>query len=289
MRSTVFMLAFALVLTSAGALGQDTAKAPAIAPAPGEVQLKTRGGGTYIGTVTNGVPDGKGFFQDADGTMYEGEVRMGERTGVAEGVYPHRDIYQGEWKNGHPDGRGKMTYMLGGSYDGEWKNGKRDGRGTMVFVGSGRRAAVRFVDDIRVDPTTGEPLAPRIPGKTASGAVPADRGFAELTPEQRQLVRNEYPTLEEGDDPPYPITGGKELYSALKANIGRLGVEGTVWVYVTVDAQGKAVSVTTAGVVAPDIRRAIGTAAGLLAYTPARCSGQPCPGIWGIGLHLVLE
>jgi hypothetical protein len=304
-QSFAILLALGLALNSPIALGQEAAKAPALAPESGEVQLKMPGGGIYIGTVTNGVPDGKGYFKDADGMQYEGEVRMGQRSGVAEGVFPGGDRYQGEWKDGKPHGIGKMVYMLGGSYEGEWKNGERDGKGVMVFAGSGRRAEVYFAKNHRVLQAPNQPAASAparfslssrypevgsfIPYKIAYGDVPLDRGFAELTPEQQERVRSEYPTLEAGDDPPYPAKGGKELYSALSALSGRLGLKGDIWVYVTVNAEGKMTSVTTAGPFDTEIKRAIGSAAGLLGYTPAHCSGQPCPGVWGVKLKLTLD
>jgi hypothetical protein len=111
--------------------------------APGEVQLRLPDGGTYIGTVSNGVPDGKGYFKDADGSQYEGEVRMGQRTGVADGMFPKGDRYQGEWKNGKPDGIGRMTYMLGGAYEGEWKNGRRHGKGRSARISRTRSPTAR--------------------------------------------------------------------------------------------------------------------------------------------------
>lgn len=278
------------------------AQAPALAP--GEVELSMPKGGTYIGTVTNGIPDGKGFFQDADGMMYEGDVRMGQRTGVAEGVFPSGDRYRGEWKDGKPHGIGKMVFMAGGSYEGEWKNGERDGKGVMVFAGTGRRAEVRFVNDTRVDTASRAPSSGKVPvdsfalwedrvsaglrfpDKVAYGAVPLNRGFSKLTPEQQQAVRSAYPTLEEGDDPPYPTTGGRELYSALSTVAGHLELKGDIWVYVAVDANGKVTSVTTTGPLRPDIKRAIGAVAGKLHYTPARCGGQPCAGVWGVQMTL---
>jgi hypothetical protein len=305
MRSAAFLLALGLVLgCSTTALAQAQAPAPPLAP--GEVQLKLPGGGTYIGTVSNGVPDGKGYFKDADGMQYEGEVRMGHRSGVADGVFPQGDRYQGEWKDGKPDGIGKMSYMLGGAYEGEWKNGQRHGKGVMSFAGSGRRAEVRFEDGRRVDvasdlpvvetasvkyslSSANAPVGSHIPSKIAHGAVPLDRGFDELTPDQQRFVRSYYPALDLGADPPYPVKGGKDLYTGLATLAGRLRLQEDVLLYVAVDADGKVTSVTMLGSLDPQIKRTIGTAAGLLKYKPARCGGQPCPGVVPFNLKLTLE
>lgn len=283
------------------ALGGATA-ALAQAPGPGEVQLSLPGGGLYIGTVTNGVPDGKGYFKDADGMLYEGEVHMGQRTGIGEGLFPMGDRYQGAWKDGKPDGIGKMTYMLGGAYEGEWKNGERHGKGVMTFAGSGRRAEVRFENDSRVDVapeipsatatsttyslSSDSPTGSRIPNKVAYGSLPLDRGFDQLTPDQQRHVRSYYPALDVGDDPPYPLKGGKELYAGLAKLVGRVGLNDDVLIYVGVDADATVSSVATIGKLDPETKRIIGMAAGLLKYTPGKCSGKPCPGVVPFNLKL---
>jgi hypothetical protein len=290
------------------ALGCPTsfAQTPAPALAPGEVQLALPGGGTYIGTVTGGVPDGKGYFKDADGMLYEGDVRMGQRTGVAEGVFPKGDRYQGEWKDGKPDGHGTMTYMLGGAYEGEWQNGRRHGKGTMTFAGSGRRAEVRFDRGRRVDVApelpsratatakfslNGDaPTGSSIPSKVAHGALPLDLGFDQLTPEQQRFVRSYYPALEVGDDPPYPLHGGKELFTALGTLTGRLRLNNeNILVYVNVGADGKVTSVSAIGTLEPEIKRAIGLAAAMLQYKPGSCAGQPCAGVVPFNMKLTLD
>jgi hypothetical protein len=295
-KPATFLFALALGCTS-----HALAQAPAAVPT--EVTLKLPGGGTYIGTITNGVPDGKGYFKDGDGMQYEGEVRMGHRTGVAEGLFRNGDRYKGEWKDGKPDGVGTMSYMLGGAYEGEWKNGRRHGKGVMTFAGSGRRAEVRFVDGLRVDlkpdlPSStasaatyslssgNAPVGSHIPRKVAHGAVPLDKGFDELTPDQQRFVRSYYPALDVGDDPPYPVKGGQELYTALATLAGRLRLHDDILVYVAVDADAKVNSVTTVGNLDPQIKRAIGTAAGMLKYKPAQYGGRPCPGVVPFNLSL---
>jgi hypothetical protein len=300
-----FVKPAALLFALGLALGCSTS-ALAQAPGPGEVQLKLPGGGIYIGTVTNGVPDGKGYFKDADGMQYEGEVHMGQRTGVADGLFSDGNRYQGEWKDGKPDGIGKMTYMLGGAYEGEWKDGRRHGKGMMTFAGSGRRAEVRFANGRRVDvapelpsPATASakyslssgnaPVGSHIPDKVAHSPLPLDRGFDELTPDQQRFVRSYYPALDAGDDPPYPLKGGQELYAVLAKLAGRYSLHDDVLVYVAVDADARVSSVTTVGALDPEIKRMIGTAAGLLKYTPARCGGKPCRGVVPFNLKLSVQ
>jgi len=286
------------------ALGCSAALAQA--PGPGEVELKLPDGGLYIGTVTNGIPDGKGYFKDDDGMYYEGDVHMGHRTGVAEALFPDGDRYKGSWKDGKPDGVGMMSYMLGGSYEGEWKNGLRHGKGMMTFAGSGRRAEVRFEKDSRVDVTPDLPSSEAgsttyslwsgtaVPGswlsyKIAYGSLPLDRGFDELTPDQQRLVRSYYPALDVGDDPPYPLNGGKELYTLAAKLADHLRVRDRVLIYVTVGADASVTSVAVITPFDPEVKRVIAAAAGRLKYKPARCGGQPCPGVAAFDLLLTFD
>jgi hypothetical protein len=276
------------------------------APAAGEVKLTLPGGSTYIGTATNGVPDGKGYFKDADGMQYEGEVRMGQRTGVAEALFPNGNRYKGEWKDGKPDGLGTMTYMLGGSYEGRWKQGVRDGRGTMSFAGSGRRAEVGFVDGERIDitPPSTEPDAPQgqyalrdanarvgshFARKIGTSPIPLDVGWEKLTPGQQRMVRDYYPALDEADEPPYPVTGPKVLFARLAELGGKYQINEDLRIYVLVGADGKVASVTSIGIDDPEARRLAGTLAGLMKYKPARCGGQPCQMMVPFNLRLRVD
>jgi hypothetical protein len=270
-----------------------SATALAQAPGPGEVQLKLPGGGLYIGTVTDGVPDGKGYFKDADGLQYEGEVHMGHRTGVAEGLFPNGDRYKGQWKNGKPDGVGTMTYMVGGAFEGKWRGGVPDGRGTMTFAGSGRRAEVGFIDGERIDtapPPRGEDAAgeryalrdanarvgTHMAHKVSTSAIPMNVGWEALTPAQQRLVRNRYPALDAADEPPYPVKGPQSFYARLAELAGKYDINEEFTIYVLVGADGKVVSVTSFGFEDPEARRLAGVLAGLVQYKPARCGGQPC-------------
>ena len=277
-----------------------------LAVAQEPVTLKMPDGGTYVGTVTNGVPDGTGYFKDPDGMQYEGEVHMGRREGVAEGLFPNRNDYKGQWKDGKPDGTGTMVYATGGSYEGEWKNGRRHGKGIMTFAGSGRRAEVRFDHGRRVDVAVETPsaaalsatyslssgnaaLGSNLPDKIGFGNVPMNVGFDGLTPEQQSVVRARYPALDVGDDPPYPLNGPKELFLVLSKLAGHFMMNEELLVYVTVDADGKVVKVTTIADLPSDIKRTIGSAAALIKYKPGQCSGKPCQGVVPYKLKLAVR
>jgi hypothetical protein len=275
MRSAAYLAALGLVLASATTAVLAQATMPGHAPKQPEVQVKPPGRGSFFGPVT----------------------------GLGEGRFSNGDRYEGELKNGKPDGFGKMHYMLGGSYEGEWKNGRRNGKGVMAFAGSGRLADVRFVDDRRVDVATesppkamasdafsllsdDEPVGSHIRNKVVYGPLPLDRGFDELTPEQQRFVRSWYPALDAGDNPPYPLSGGKELYKLLVSMIRHIGVKDEILVYVAVDAEGSVTSVTTISTLDPKQKDLIAAAAGLLRYKPAQCGGRPCAGVVPFNLNM---
>ena len=261
----------------------------------GEATLKLPDGGLYIGTFKNGVPDGKGYFKDADGTQYEGEVHEGRREGFAEALFPKGNRYKGQWTNGRPDGIGTMTYMLGGTYEGQWRAGKRDGKGMMTFAGrGGRRVVCCRADGAPPAPprpapqastekidyvawSDAPPTGSHLHGKVIRSPLPPQRGYDELTPAQRQMVRDEYPALDDGDEPPYPLHGPGELFATLGKIAGRYVIRAPdLAIFVLVGADGKVESVTTFGIDDTEARRLAGIAAGMLKYKPARCGGQPC-------------
>ena len=283
MKPTALLLSLAFCLP---AFAQEALK-------PGEVQLKMPGGGSYIGTVKDGVPDGKGYFRDPDGTQYEGVVRMGRREGMGEALFPNGDRYKGQWKDGRPDGQGAMSFMLGGAFEGSWLAGAPHGRGIMTFAGSGRRAEVAFVNGMRVgaaprvQPEPGEKTSfailsgtsqtgSHIKDKELVSPVPLNVGYEGLTPAQKQVVRDAYPALDDGDEPPYPVKGPQALFAALLKLASRFQLNSDVTINVLVGADGKVQSIATSGIADPEARRMAGVGAGLLKYKPARCGGQPC-------------
>lgn len=273
MKSAVFSSVLALVLACAALA---PAQAGRTMPQQPELQIKMPSRGNFAGTVADGSADG---------------------------MYWNGDKYQGGWKDGKPDGIGTMRYALGGSYEGEWKNGRRDGKGVMSFAGSGRVAEVRFADDRRVDVTLESPSAgvestrfflrsedvttgSNIRTKVAYSPLPLDQGFDQLTLDQQRFVRSWYPALDAGDNPAYPLKGGKELYKLL-VYLGRyLESKDDILVYVDVDKEGAVTQVTTMSPLDDKVRRMIATAAGLLKYKPAQCGGQPCAGVVPFNLRL---
>ena len=268
----------------------------------GEGTLYAPYGEVYTGTLTDGVPDGHGYFREQDGSQFEGEVRMGKLSGMAEALYANGDDYKGEWKDDRPDGTGTMTWILGGRYEGDWKNGKPSGAGKIVYAGgTGREVAVqdgrepgrerppatdeRYTlkhDYARTGTMLRSDAAREVP-------VPPTLSYKELSPKQQAEVARWYPALAPGDEPPYPARGLAEFYKAMSRVVSKTLQQGTITVYVLVGTDGKARSVRAVGLDDPETRKIVATVAGLIQYKPAVCAGQPCEMMYPYRTKMVLE
>ena len=64
-------------------------------------------------------------YRWTDGTVYEGQIRNGKRTGKGKYVYGHGDVYEGEFEEDKMHGFGKYTNADGSVWhDGMWKDHK---------------------------------------------------------------------------------------------------------------------------------------------------------------------
>jgi hypothetical protein len=267
----------------------------------GEGELRYPDGGEYTGSLKDGVPEGHGYYRNAKGDQFEGEVHAGHFSGPSEVLYRNGNDYKGALKDDRPDGLGTMTYMLGGRYEGSWRDGKRSGRGKLVYAGLPARE-VATVDGhdpdkhyIAPDKTytlkqdhayTGTMLPP---DAARAIPVPPALGYAQLTVEQQAVINSWYPALAPGDEPPYPLHGPAEFYRFVSTVVGKTRTRGELLVYVVVDTDGKVDSVRAVGLDDPEVSKVIGLGAAAIAYKPARCAGQPCKMAYGYNMALSAE
>jgi len=262
----------------------------------GEAKLKAGDKFTYIGSLTNGVPDGEGYLRFASELRYEGGLKMMRREGKGVQIYPNGDVYQGEFRADRPNGQGRLTYALGGMVEGEFRDGYPVDGDRVTYAGSGRtgvldvaarnaklagaKADGKFKQH-QAEPDTGTLLA-----KTeVTSALPSNVGWDGLTPEQKDVVRNGYPALEPGDDPPYPLNGTVEFNRLAVAVAGKYDARGLMRLHVLVGADGRAKEVRKVGTFDDDVVRYVAGAAMALRYKPAVCHGQPCEMIYPISIE----
>jgi hypothetical protein len=249
---------------------------------------------TYIGSLTNGVPDGEGYLHFADDLRYEGGLRMMRREGKGVQIYPNGDVYQGEFHADRPNGQGRLTYALGGMVEGEFRDGRPLAGDRITYAGSGRTGVLEAP---AARPADGRPensfrqredeaeTGTLLKKTVVTSALPNNVGWDGLTPEQKDQVRSGYPALEPGDDPPYPLDGSVEFNKVALAAAGKYDARGVLRLHVVVGADGKAKEVRRIGSFDDDVVRYVAGAAMAQRYKPAVCHGQPCEMVYPIAIE----
>ena len=75
---------------------------------------------------------GKGIHTDCFGNVYEGDFRMGSRSGTGTLKNYKGDVYFGEFSADMFDGKGNLKLVDGTEYTGEFKAGEYEGYGVLV-------------------------------------------------------------------------------------------------------------------------------------------------------------
>lgn len=254
-------------------------------------------GGSYLGSFRQGVPHGAGYFEYRNGAQYEGGVADGRPEGNGTRISLDGSTYEGEWKAGRRHGRGKETFTLGGRYEGEWRDDLFNGQGTIVYAGSGRSWSGAFRDG---DPADRTPSQPRKadntddewPGADSSSSdddevldhAIVDVGWEALPASWKEKVRQNYPALDDRDEPPYLLAGtGTRMSSDFVAyynRYARVMPEGRIRVYVTVGPDGVPTMVKLYRTPHPDLGRFVSMALMMQRFKPALCAGKPCEMIY---------
>jgi hypothetical protein len=107
--------------------------------------------------------------------------------------------------------------------------------------------------------------------------VPLDKGYDQLTAQQRRIVKARYESMAEDDVPPYPLHGPQEIFEAAAKLQKTLRVTGEMTLAVTISGKGEPLDVQVLR--SPDNDVMIKTMAKILMlakYTPASCKGVPC-------------
>ncbi|HSH89321.1 MAG TPA: hypothetical protein VK996_05015 [Ramlibacter sp.] len=121
----------------------------------------------------------------------------------------------------------------------------------------------------------------------ATGSVPFDKRYDELTAEQQANVRSLYQQLGPRDEPPFPVNGLATVYKAISTAQNLLHVQGNLSMFVEIDAKGEPQSVKVFESPDPKMTRAVASILMLEKYKPALCDGTPCA--MGFPVRLTLE
>jgi hypothetical protein len=107
--------------------------------------------------------------------------------------------------------------------------------------------------------------------------VPVDSTYAELSPAQQQVVRDDYVRLSPDDEPAYPLYGMTPvLRDIAKMRTSYVPNTGVIHVAVRVDTAGQPRGVAV--LASPDeaLARAVAFTLMHTVYKPAKCAGRPC-------------
>ena len=121
------------------------------------------------------------------------------------------------------------------------------------------------------------PTGSNISRPTAKGsALPFNKRYNELTPEQQRLVKSQYEPMAEGDEPPFPANGLRNIYKAIADALPRLNGEGELSMFVEINSQGKATAVSVLKSPSAEMTQVVASVLMFEPYKPAVCSGAPC-------------
>lgn len=124
----------------------------------------------------------------------------------------------------------------------------------------------------QAEPTTGTNITAEI----ALSALPFDKRYSELSPDQQRRVKSLYAGLGADDEPPFPANGLGPIYKAIAAAQQKLLITGALSVAVEVNGSGEPVSVSVLQSSDPKMTQFVAAVLMREAYKPALCSGSPC-------------
>ena len=120
-------------------------------------------------------------------------------------------------------------------------------------------------------------IGTNIPRKVATSSdIPINRRYGELTPAEQEIVKSRYEAMMPLDEPPYPADGLLPLFNAIRKVQDAVLAQGDLTMFVDVDAQGRATSVSVMKSPDSKLTQAVASVLMLTKYKPALCRGQPC-------------
>jgi hypothetical protein len=106
--------------------------------------------------------------------------------------------------------------------------------------------------------------------------IPLDRPYDRFTTEQKLALKALYEPMPEDDEPPFPEGGLGPVVEELSRVTGRLRLEGTVRLHITVNSEGKATEFRFYKMPDQTTGHAVAYVFAKTKFKPARCGGQPC-------------
>ncbi|WP_454256211.1 C13 family peptidase [Pseudomonas sp. Marseille-Q8238] len=100
-------------------------------------------GGRYRGDVIDGLLQGEGRIDYANGSWYAGQFKDGQSEGQGKWRGANGETYVGQFHQGLFEGQGTLTYSDGSRYEGAFKQGRLHGEGHLSQGGLSYRGEFR--------------------------------------------------------------------------------------------------------------------------------------------------
>ncbi|MCK6422857.1 MAG: hypothetical protein L6Q73_18400 [Aquabacterium sp.] len=136
-----------------------------------------------------------------------------------------------------------------------------------------RQASANDAELRESQPATGTSIQRKL---VSGGNIPIRQTYAQLSEEHRSYLRSFYTNMPEADEPPFPAGGLIAIYRPISQVQGAMRGEGLVEMYVMVNTDGRAVSVSVYKTPDPATSEEIAKVLMLTEYKPALCAGKPC-------------
>jgi hypothetical protein len=107
-------------------------------------------------------------------------------------------------------------------------------------------------------------------------AVSPDKEYAQLSDDEKRVVKSPYDAMAETDEPPYPLRGQRAALDVLKKAEKSFDAEGELYLLVDIDEKGKALKVSVMKSPDDDLTMAVAGFLMLQKYKPAVCKGIAC-------------
>lgn len=123
----------------------------------------------------------------------------------------------------------------------------------------------------------------------AVGRIPFDKTYAQLTDEQKAIVRAPYESMAPDDEPPFPRHGLRRVYEAIAQIRRQVHMAGIFDAGVMVGPDGKASEVRVYRSPDPEVTQILANLLVLQDYKPPLCRGVPCSREYAFNVDLRYE
>jgi len=123
----------------------------------------------------------------------------------------------------------------------------------------------------------------------ASAGLPINKQYHELSSDQKSLLRAEYESMSESDEPPYPKNGYVAILGPMSQAQQILGDRGMLSMHVYVDSNGDATRVEIFETPSQEMAKFAAQVVMKTKFKPAVCGSTPCAMAFPVRMELRRE